>query len=65
MRKSVIILLFAIFIVSFLSAEPQISLKEETYDFGEIKEKDGRVSHKFVFTNTGDDSLIVKRVSSS
>lgn len=37
----------------------KIEFSEKSYDFGVIKEADGRVSHEFEFTNTGDAHLII------
>lgn len=35
------------------------------YDFGEIEESDGIVSHTFVFTNTSDETVVIDNVSTS
>lgn len=39
--------------------EAAIKFKKKTYDFGTIKEADGPVSCKFVFTNTGSAPLVI------
>ena len=39
--------------------EPTISFVNEEYDFGEIKEEDGKVTHSFEFTNTGALPLVI------
>ncbi len=45
-------------------AGPQIKFKESSWDFGKMKE--GQVkTHQFVFENTGDAPLVVKRVRTS
>lgn len=36
-----------------------ISFAEQTYDFGTIPEKGGKVTHSFKFTNTGDANLVI------
>lgn len=36
-----------------------ISFKENLYDFGQISAKDGKVTHEFTFTNTGDKNLTI------
>ncbi|MDZ7608828.1 MAG: DUF1573 domain-containing protein [Cyclobacteriaceae bacterium] len=38
---------------------------EETFDFGSIKEDNGAVEHKFLFTNTGDAPLVIQNVQAS
>ncbi|HYW95694.1 MAG TPA: DUF1573 domain-containing protein, partial [Bacteroidales bacterium] len=42
-----------------------ISFDETVYDFGNIKEADGNVSHTFDFVNTGSEPLIVQNVAPS
>ena len=42
-----------------------ISFKEESFDFGKIKEADGPVSHVFVVTNTGSIPLIIQNAQPS
>lgn len=40
---------------------PEISFKEEFYDFGTVK-YDAKVNHDYVFTNTGKEPLIISKV---
>ncbi len=47
------------------SVEPRISFTENAHNFGNIKEVDGKVTHKFEFVNTGGSDLIVQNVSAS
>ena len=62
-----------VFVVIFLSIgaiaapgkQAVISAKEQTFDFGKIKEGDGKVSHTFVIDNTGDGPLVLTRVIAS
>lgn len=42
-----------------------ISFEKEVHDFGKIKEDDGKVEYKFMFTNTGDAPLIINNVKAS
>jgi hypothetical protein len=42
-----------------------IAFKEESFDFGKIKEASGLVSHVFVFTNTGSVPLIIQNAQPS
>lgn len=37
----------------------KVNFTEYRYDFGNVKEKSGPVSHEFVFTNNGDGNLII------
>lgn len=43
---------------------PVITFKENSYDFGKIKEGD-KVRHTFEFTNTGEAPLIIQNASAS
>lgn len=68
------ILLFAVAIVIALTVSAQeqvqvqkqiIEIAEKTYDFGTIKEEDGRVSHVFTFKNVNDGPITIKNVRAS
>ena len=37
----------------------QITFNETSHNFGTMKEADGKISHDFTFTNTGDKPLIL------
>lgn len=37
----------------------KVNFSEYRYDFGNVKEKGGLVSHEFVFTNNGDGNLLI------
>jgi len=57
-------------IITMLSANaqnkgPVISWAEMKYDFGNIKEADGPTTHKFIFTNTGNEPLVITNVRPS
>lgn len=43
----------------------QIYVDEEVYNFGSIQEADGTVSHVFSILNTGDEPLVITRVTVS
>ena len=43
----------------------EISFSETSYDFGQIEEGGGNVSHVFEFTNTGSTPLVIQRVNAS
>jgi len=47
------------------TVQPKISFTKTQHDFGKFKEKDGKVTHKFEFVNTGGSDLIVQNVSAS
>jgi hypothetical protein len=65
----IITVLAGLFMLSLLApaagaAAPKIKFKETTWDFGKIKQ--GEVaSHEFVFTNEGDDTLTIEKVSTT
>lgn len=68
--KSLIVICASILILGWYqqtcAAEPhgaRIEFKEENFDFGEVS-NDTLLQHVFVFTNTGEDTLEIKRVSS-
>jgi hypothetical protein len=43
---------------------PKITFKETTWDFGKVKQGEAAV-HEFVFTNEGNDTLTIEKVSTS
>ena len=49
-------------LVNLLNALPVIGFKETEHDFGTVKEEAGPLEYKFVFTNTGDEPLQIKKV---
>lgn len=58
-------LLISICTISAQEKQAVISTKETTYDFGTIKEADGKVAHTFVIENSGDGPLVMTRVIAS
>lgn len=46
-------------------ANAHISFETDTHDFGRITEEGGNVSYKFVFSNLGNEPLIISNVQSS
>ena len=46
-------------------AAASLSVTEESYDFGTIKENGGKVSHTFVVKNDGTKPLVIARVIAS
>ena len=68
MKRIIYLLSILIFSFSTIYAQQKravLSVKESTFDFGEIKEKDGKVSHTFIVENKGDSPLILTRVIAS
>jgi len=45
-------------------AQPVISFDEESYDFGDVNQGDV-LEHLFVFRNTGNEPLLIEKVTSS
>lgn len=57
-----ILAIMAIALPASLSAggkKAKATFSEYRYDFGNVKEKGGLISHEFVFTNTGDGNLLI------
>ncbi len=68
MKHLLFILTAMLLSVGSLSAQEKqavISAKETIFDFGTIKEVDGKVTHAFVIENTGDGPLVMTRVIAS
>lgn len=64
MKKiSFLTIILAAFIFSANSQD--LKFNEREFDFGEIKEMDGKVSHKFVFTNNSKNSIQILTVKPS
>ena len=49
----------------FLANSQELKFNEREFDFGEIKEMDGKVSHKFLFTNNSKKSIQILTVKPS
>lgn len=67
MINSVMVLLIFLMGVN-LNAQQRnatIAFDKTDHDFGRFKEEDGKVSHEFVFTNTGSEPIIINRVAAS
>ena len=47
------------------SDQPVISAEEVVYDFGQIKESDGPISHTFQVSNVGGAPMVITRVIAS
>lgn len=64
MKKLVLIAIFILAGIGTTMAQAKIVFKSETIDYGEIKKGSDGV-RVFEFTNTGDEPLVIKEVSSS
>lgn len=64
--KQIIFICMAILLATgSVSAQAVISTGQASHDFGEINEADGKVSHTFEISNTGDQPLVITRVIAS
>jgi hypothetical protein len=46
------------------AGQPKIKFKEEIWNFGKVKQGEA-LAHEFVFTNAGDTTLVIEKVSTS
>jgi len=68
MKKLFLSVVAVLVFFSFLNAQQKgafISFEKKIHDFGKINESDGKVEHKFMFTNTGNAPLIINKVRAS
>lgn len=65
MNRALIIVFVCIWSQGFAQEKGDAEFKFTKFDFGEIKEVEGPVTHKFEFTNTGNTPLIIKGVRAS
>lgn len=65
MKRSILFCIMAIIAIAIPAAsdaagkKAKIGFTEYRHDFGNVKEKDGAVSHEFTFSNEGDGNLII------
>lgn len=65
MKRSLLFCILALAAIAMpvaLSAagkKAKVNFSEYRYDFGNVKEKNGPVSHEFTFTNNGDGNLLI------
>jgi len=62
MKKLCLSFLLVVFVIATI-AQPQIKFDNTTYDFGQIKEQDGKVTGRFEFTNVGTADLVLVKVA--
>jgi len=67
MKKTFLFLLTFTFlgILRSQTVAPNIIFSDSIFDFGQVKEELGSVSHKFMFKNTGGNPLIISQVKAS
>lgn len=69
MRIFRVILLIQLCLVLVVTGAPRavstMKFESDQWDFGAIKEVDGRVSHTFTYTNTGEQPFVIENVSVS
>jgi hypothetical protein len=63
MKKSMLFFFF-ILIPAMCCAQPSITFDSEEHDFGTVAPVD-TIQHVFEFTNTGDQDLLIQKLSSS
>jgi len=59
MKRLVLLCTILVGACAALLADARLEIATKSYDFGNIREADGPVSHVFTFTNTGDTPLAV------
>lgn len=62
---TVLSLVFATNFAKAQTKEPKVTFTEESFDFSNIAEEKGPVTHEFIFTNTGGAPLIIQNVKAS
>ena len=65
MKHLLILNLFLLFAYHAFSQKSEIIFETPEYNFGDIQENKGKVSHKFSFTNNGKESIRILTVKPS
>lgn len=65
MKKIALLSLILLMGMYTFAESPVIKFEQTTYDFGKIKETDGKATYIFKFKNTGDAPLVISRVNAS
>ena len=60
--KKIGLLIFVVNVFFWGYSQPKIQFEKTTYDFGQIKEVDGKVNGTFIFINVGDSVLELRTV---
>jgi len=64
MKKFILCSIFFLFFHAISFAQPVIEFDSESYNAGTTKQGD-IIEHTFVFSNKGDEDLIIENVASS
>ena len=64
MKKTTLYIALFFLLSSFIQ-KPNISFEVNEHNFGDVKENDGKVSYKFMFTNNGQNALKILSVKPS
>ena len=65
MKKIFSVVLLTLVSVIAFAQKPVIKFDQESFDFGDIQEKDGKVSCVFKYQNTGKTHLVINNVQAS
>lgn len=70
MKRVIFICMAVLFATGIASAQKteskaSIAIAEEVYQFGNMKENEGKVSHTFAIKNDGSQPLVITRVTAS
>ena len=65
MKQLLILNLFLLFAYQAFSQKSEIIFETPEYNFGDIQENKGKVSHKFSFTNNGKEPIRILSVKPS
>lgn len=61
MKKVSLLLVCTVISLLAVAQKPVISFEEKSFDFGKVKEEDGKITHVFEFLNKGNSPLVVNR----
>lgn len=64
MRRTILLAVLTMCLTFKIEAQAILTFEETTFDFGSFKESQKQV-HDFVFSNTGDEPLIIQQAYSS
>ncbi len=67
LKNKIILFIASLLIAGQIIAQhnAEINVNEQTHDFGQISEADGLASHIFEIKNTGNDPLVINRITAS
>ncbi|MDO4462299.1 MAG: DUF1573 domain-containing protein [Bacteroidia bacterium] len=65
MKHIILTAVFSLISFALLAQKPNISFEATEFDFGEIQESEGAVTHRFSFTNKGTTPLVLHNVQAS